>query len=375
MSPIQGRRPLGASSRAPRRSRLGTSNYSLHSHEPIRMDLDDPPQTTHLPRPHSATAHWLDANQSAQAALDSTHAALMRSQQEPGFYHRSGGGSSHWPLHQPAGLSGGSSNFTHQPHSSHPSLGASGHDLYHQTSHVDPLELLTAATELPHAFAAAKVASDMIHSSHRRIPSDSLSSQQLMHITNPQEGCSPTSGYPQGAHPLNSPRLHHETRCDSLIPQRQASGPLQADARPRPGQHDADWQGVHCSSKDGRPGGNGNGNPRPVRASRRASPPADADDFSEPERRAFGGTARHSHGKTDPDQAADPRIAGEQHAHILGSGRSCLVYKKAWIKHTMQRKHQQQQAQTSAALPQKRCATRAFGALSHNDSVPEPVHV
>lgn len=311
---------MGASSRAPRRSRLGTSTYSLHAQEPMRMDLHDPAQATHLPRPHSATAHWLDVNHSAQAALETTHAALMGSQEEPGFCSRSGAGSTQWPLQQPAGNSAGSSQFLHQLHSSHAHTGQPGHDMYHQTSQVDPLELLTAATELPHAFAAAKMASDMVHQGHRRIPSDSLSTQHLLQITD--EACSPTSGYPQGAHPIYSPRLHHEAGFESRILQRQASGPLQPHERPSPSQHDADWQGPPGSSEARTEGENGN--LRLLKASKRASPPADHDEFSQPERKASGGPERRCHDRTEPGLAAERGIAGEPHGHVHSQGRSSL---------------------------------------------------
>ncbi|KAK9843046.1 hypothetical protein WJX74_006165 [Apatococcus lobatus] len=314
MSPIQGRRPLGASSRAPRRSRLGYSTQmdtNMHHHRPLTQTTADHSESMHLPRPHSATAHWVDANQSAQAALETTHPPLMEPQEETGYFPRSSGVSTHWQQ-QPAGFSGGSTHSTHLHHASQPAGIESGTEMYGLPSQVDPLQLLTAASELPHAFAAAKMASDMLHRGHRRIPSDSLSSQHLLQIADPRDGCSPTSGYPLDANPLNSPRHHpqqpYEPHCGSRLSHRQGSGPLHPREQHRPAGHDPDWQACDYEKGGHEEVGNGNGVQRPVRASRRTSPPAGPGD-SHWEGRELAAEQR-SPRKAERDQAAEPKIAG-----------------------------------------------------------------
>ncbi|KAK9858812.1 hypothetical protein WJX84_000664 [Apatococcus fuscideae] len=85
MSPMQGRRPLGASVRALRRSRLGTTNPSAATPSHDIMNIVGAQQPAPLHRPPSATAHWVDANQSAHAALDISHSADMDTQEAIGY--------------------------------------------------------------------------------------------------------------------------------------------------------------------------------------------------------------------------------------------------------------------------------------------------
>ena len=308
MSPMQGRRPLGASVRALRRSRLGTTNPSAATPSHDIMNIVGAQQPAPLHRPPSATAHWVDANQSAHAALDISHSADMDTQEAIGYPPRTAaqpggsggrwgpaiaGGSAHWPLQQQAGPSGDpahASQPARRPRPTQPiQIAGKGPSSHMQA--VDPMDLLTAATQLPtpSAYPSARSGSDMTQPthSHRRVPSDSMSSQQGMQLGDAMDGNSPRSGYPLNGFAMDGQARSSLSGWPTPTPpqaaavheaaslQRQASHSLQPGHKHGAGGSDGAAAAIQArrvsQGEEWRP---------PVRQTRRVSPPAGQSEFS-----------------------------------------------------------------------------------------------
>ncbi len=320
MSPMQGRRPLGASSRGHRRSRLGASNpVALQPNDMIMDDPDYIPAPHPPHRPHSATAHWVDAAHTSQQMSEPTHSGQMGAHERMGYSGRAGthpagqgrewgeaqaaSGPDQWQSHDNSmavGRARGHPNHGMQ-YGAEPAHGQASETM--PTAPFTPLDMLTAATQLPGSPAcpAGQMHRDigLQARGHRRIPSDSMSSQQLMQAVDFQEGWSPTSvSRPLSGFPLGSPRFshnphtrEHEPTSDMGHGAGQAPGLAHPIDGPRHTLPDASKVPMYRADQIG-----GHGILKPIR--RRISPPLGRSAFSQDDLDSPMGSPR--------DYAADP---------------------------------------------------------------------